>query len=515
MLERIQVAGYTRYKTTDPIPDGIYYRTSKRLHLEPQLKSSLAAVAAQDKNGRFCWLIPYEPWVKRHVESYTPPEASIYGNVDLNDKATVTAIKGMFKITDKLWSQLRTWHKKKLGDVCFSVHKTGQYRRGEIAPLGAGKTLFGLCVAQGFESPVVLAPQHLHSTWAAEADKWGLALPRMSTYESAQKVGSPDCLIMDEVLAVMNPATQRHVKARVLASGCKCVIGYTATPSSTNPMNLRWLRTICPGCVPEQDVAWRHLFGLDTKLEEVVPGRKAYVTTKWKIDEVTHFVEPYCGVVTKEEIAAELPNVSYQRIYVERPKQFKLIVKGAGTENGVMKKLAQTRQLSDGFFYNDLSIPTELATEKIDAVEELVRSTEEPVVVYAAWDNTVDRIASRLASEEPAVLRGNVGSYGDAVDRFVSGQTRVLIANTRISTGMNLQRSRIMVVASNDLNPINRTQMIGRIVRPGQKHAAVTIYDIIAKDTLDEVTLEALTAHGADSESIVESRVALELEKLK
>lgn len=517
MLERIEVKNnYCRYKSPgEMIPDGLYYRTNARLNLNEKLKKGLRAVPAQNEQGRFCWLLNYEPWVKRLIEGYEPPEYRLYDQVDLEDPDTEQVVKDEFFLPSGIWETLRVWQRQKLADVAVCLQKAGFYRRGIVAPIGSGKTLFGLCVAAGAKRPCVLAPSHLHSTWADEARKFGLGCPYISTYESAHHVcEAPDCVIMDEVLAVKNEATIRHQKALKLCKDAKVVIGYTGTPSSVNPMDLRWLRVSCPGCVPAEETAWRFLWGKDTELVEVAPEKKVYVTKTWDKDGLAEFTKPYLGIISAKEIASELPAVTYQRIYLPRPRRFDMVLRGAATEGGASKRIAQARQMTDGFFYDDLDQPMDIDTVKLDALEELVNGTEEPVVIFAAWSHTVACAAERFKSHDPAVLSGDRGNYGDQILRFREGKTRLLIANGRISTGMNLQRSRIEVFMSNHANPTDRVQAEGRVVRPGGEHEGVVIYDLICKDTLDEKTLDTLKSHSSESEGFVLSALEKEFKRL-
>lgn len=518
MLERIEVNNdYSRYKSPgEIIPPGLYYKTHARLNLNEKLKKGLRSIPAQHlATTRFCWLLPYEPWVKRLIEQYEPPEANLYGRADLDDEGTLQEIQDALFLRSSTWQILRPWQKQGLGDVALTLRKAGYYRRGIVAPIGAGKTLFGLCVCTGCQRPVVLAPSHLHSTWSDEARKFGLNVPHISTYESAHHVGQePDCVILDEVLAVKNEATIRHQKALKLAANAKIVIGYTGTPSSINPMDLRWLRVPCPGSVPADETAWRFLWGLDTELVEVAPEKKVYVTKNWDTNGLAEFTKPYLWVIDPSEIAVELPSISKQRIYLPRPRRFEMILRGAATEGGTSKRLAQARQLTDGFFYDDLDNPVDLDSAKLDALAEIVNGTEEPVVVFAAWDHSVEMAARRFEELNPAVLRGSSGNYGSEIDRFQRGATRLLIANGRISTGMNLQRSRIMVFISNHANPVDRVQAIGRIRRPGGEFKGVMIYDLIAKDTLDEKTLDLLEGHADESEGFVLAALEKELGRL-
>lgn len=507
MLTKIEIGdNWTRFKSDDPIPAGLYYCTRQRLNVNPQLKKAVAAVAATGPKG-FMWLLPYEPWVKRVLEGFEPVEKAAYEKV--NDKAAVALH------IEHCWDRLRDWQKLAAGQAVHALTTLGYYRRGWIAPLGAGKTLAGLCLLHNFERPLVLAPTHLHGEWETEAKKWGLNLPRISTYQSAHKFADADAIVADEVLATKNPLTKAHKYLKELGYKADLVVGFTGTPSSVNPMDLRWLRAVAPGCVPEQETAWRFLWGIDTELVEVAPERSAYVTKTWDNEAVARFTAPYCGIIDLDEIQDELPAIEYRKIYVDCHPRFKMVLKGAGTEHGKAKAVAQARQMSDGFIYDDAGQASNTDDKKVEAIRELVEGLDEPAVLFAAWDHSVQRLHSLFVDRKPAVLSGTTGDYGAEIRRFRDGQTSLLIANARIATGMNLQeRCRIMVFMSNSTSPVDRKQAIGRIYRPGQKAKGVVIYDVLMRGTLDEKALEVLTAHSDESETYVQKALELEARRL-
>lgn len=514
MLTQIEVqpGQYVRYKSAEPVPPGLYYFTRQRFDgpAAKKLKSAIAATPVERKGGGgFMWLVPYERWVKRIVEGYVPPEVAGY------DVGGTTAAPENALHIEHCWEKLRPWQKQFCTQAIVSLSRLGYYRRGWIAPLGAGKTLAGLCALNNFERPLVIAPPSLHATWAEEATKWGLTCPRFTTYQSAHKYLEADAVVMDEVLDAMNPLTKNHRNVLAASAKADLVVGFTGTPSSVNPMNLRWLRGVSPGSVPEQETAWRFLWGLDTELVEVAPERQAYVTKTWDLDAISRFTAPYLAAVPLDEIKKDLPEIEFRKIEVPQPARFKMIVKGVGTEHGKAKAVAQARQLSDGFVYDDAGQAIDVNTDKIDAVDRLVRDSEEPFVIAAAWDQTIRRLAERFKDLAPAVMSGSTGEYGSEEARFKKGETRLVIVNSRISKGFNWQRARLMIIVSNSLSPVHRKQLIGRIYRPGQAAAGVVIYDIVAKDTLDEPALKLLDEHTEQSEAFVEAALAREMEKIK
>ena len=518
MLTKIQIeenSGWVRYKSDEPIKPGPYFTYLARLSAEDKerFKQQLAPIAAQDGAGRFSWLLPYERWVKCVMDSFIPPELHMYGQV-VDSPASRRELVQFLDISMESVNGLRDWQRGFLYDYLYSVEQREGYRRGAIVPLGGGKTLAGLCIAKAHKAPIVLAPSYLHGEWQREADKWGFKCPTVSTYESAHKHidGEHDFVILDEALLVSNPHTQRHGNALELSTRAKGCIGLTGTPQSVSPMDLRWLRVVFPGCVPRDEKPWRYLFGLDTVLKEVKPGQQAYVTTKWDQVRVDKFCSPYTLVVDRNEIAKDLPEITYNVLTTPTPKSYELILRGAATETNKSKALAQARQCTDGRIIGDNGNAIRINTDKLDLVEQFVASLGEPCILFAHWQFMVDDLSERLADYRPAVLAGGMDYTGE-IQRFVRGETGLLIANSCISSGMNLQeRARVIVFVSNSSRPVDRAQGIGRVYRPGQRRA-VLVYDIIADNTLDGVQLELLNKHTGKSEAFIEAALKREFNK--
>jgi hypothetical protein len=505
------------------VEPGDYYcvRGSIKKEYKETFKQRLAPLACNDSNGKFCWLMPYERWVKDVYDGRIYSKPYEIEDTDENRKELCKALN----ISRELVDELRSWQRLLLFEHEFEKEAGTDFRRAAIVRVGGGKTLFGLLLASRYSNPCVLAPAYVHRSWIDEAAKWNLPCPAVSTYQSAHKIKQCDCLILDEALLVANPMTVVHGNALALSRNARCVVGLTGTPQSTSPMDLRWLRAVYPGSVPAEEKPWRFLFGKDTELVEVKPGTQAYVTKEWDHDTVSKFISPYVHVVRPEEIIRELPELTYQRVYVPRPDQYKLILKGAATERGKSKALAQARMCTDGKLTDDAGrILAELNTAKCDAIVQYLAGVNEPAVVFARWDYMVNDLANVLqrfnvrnavADGPPvpvSVLRGGA-DYNTEIERFRSGVSKYLVANSGISQGMNLQeRASIVIFASWSTKPTDREQAIGRVWRPGQKKGVVVV-DVIAEDTLDLPTVELLDRHKDRNEAFIESALAEEFRK--
>ena len=174
--------------------------------------------------------------------------------------------------------------------------------------------------------------------------------------------------------------------------------------------------------------------------------------------------------------------------------------------------VTQARMLSDGFVMDDDQKVIRLDMNKIKAVMEFVEGLGEPVVLFAAWRETIQALSTALGAFRPAVVSGDTADIGFQIQRFLSGDTDVLILNSRMGSGVDgLQgRARVGIFVSNSTNPTDRTQAEGRLYRSGQNRG-VQIVDMIAEGTLDGPQLELLKSHNDLSASMIEKIL---LEKL-
>lgn len=499
-----------------PIEEGTYY-VIRGARFSDMEKKRFSPKAASNKSGQFVWLLPAERWIKQYLDRFIPPENTIYGKVNLQSEQTLQAIADETSLPLSTIKGLRRWQRAFVADGIISLEKLGSYRRAVRAPLSAGKTLGALVASKLCKTPLVVAPAYLHSEWKDEAKKWGFPALMTTTYQSAYKFMAKgvDGLIMDEVLCVKNPLAAQTRKIIGMSEQMKVVIGLTGTPTSVSPMDLRWLNAIFPGCLPTDEKNWKFLWGLDTELKPV-PGQvdlKSYNTTKWDMDGINKFIAPYMMVVDDKEIEAELPEITFKRYYVRQPKEYAAILAGAATEAGKSKALSQARQCSDGFVDNDIGEMVEFNEDKIEVLKGLVENSDQNFLVACNWTNGIARLEKAFAHLNPSILRGGA-DYEEQINRFKNGQTRMMIVNSRIVEGMNLQEvCDIVVVLSNCCYPVKRKQLIGRIRRAGQKSKHVTVIDIMAENTLDEVTLNLLNAHTDQSEEFVESAIRMEFER--
>ena len=139
---------------------------------------------------------------------------------------------------------------------------------------------------------------------------------------------------------------------------------------------------------------------------------------------------------------------------------------------------------------------------KLAALRRLVHRTQEPVIVFTEYRDTLEHVRAHLlrpaaqGSSFPvhAVVHGGLtaSERHDALNRFRSGQARVLLATDAASEGLNLhQRCRCVVQIELPWSPIRLEQRTGRVDRLGQRHRVHALH-LVAAGTQEEQTVARL-----------------------
>ena len=318
-------------------------------------------------------------------------------------------------------------------------------------------------------------------------------------------------LLVHNCLKAKNPDTKRAKDIFNIGKQCELVVGFTGIATAgKGPMDFRWLRVVEDGCVPADENAWKFIFGLDTQLKEV-GFNKAYITTEWDNDKVSEFVSPFIHTVDPEEINSELPEITTKFVYCPTPKQYDLVKAGGATSKGVHKRLAQIKQITDGFIYDDNDRAVRVDKPKLKPLKDFIEQLGEPVVIVANWSETIEILKEEFAEYMPAVVQGGVSDFAIQIKSFQQGTTNMLIANAGFSKGMNLQhRCRVVIFLSVSSKPDDYQQMIGRVYRPGQKNA-VQIVHFVCENTVDMRLVELVQAHTDCSEQFIDKLLIEEL----
>src|SRR5262245_22372653 len=133
------------------------------------------------------------------------------------------------------------------------------------------------------------------------------------------------------------------------------------------------------------------------------------------------------------------------------------------------------------------------AETKLSAVRRLVRRISEPLLIFTEYRDTLMHLQRRL-DLPVSILHGGLtrDERKAALDDFIEGRFRILLATDAASEGLNLHsKCRVVINLELPWNPMRLEQRIGRIDRIGQSRT-VHVFHLISKGTGEERILDRL-----------------------
>ena len=151
---------------------------------------------------------------------------------------------------------------------------------------------------------------------------------------------------------------------------------------------------------------------------------------------------------------------------------------------------------------------------KIDRAVELTKdilSNNEKVVIFSTFKQTVSKLAESLQEYEPIIATGDIDDQliSENVDKFQNDPSKKIFIGTwqKCGTGITLTAASYMIFIDTPWTNGVFEQACDRIHRIGTKHP-VFIYNLIAKDTIDERVWEILQDKKALSEYIIDDQIS-------
>lgn len=192
----------------------------------------------------------------------------------------------------------------------------------------------------------------------------------------------------------------------------------------------------------------------------------------------------------------KMPERIYNRIYVDLPpaadaqyeemrRQLMLTLEDARVEAANAGVLVnKCLQITNGSIYKEDGSYQVLHDAKFRALEEIVESTGENILVFYQYKSDLAELKKRFKGEE---------LFDDSVERWSMGRIPLLFAHpASAGHGLNLQHGgHIMVFFGVNYNLETYQQSCARLHRQGQTKSVI-IHHILARDTIDDVVMQAL-----------------------
>ena len=160
-------------------------------------------------------------------------------------------------------------------------------------------------------------------------------------------------------------------------------------------------------------------------------------------------------------------------------------------------------QYSGGAVYDTEQNWHKVGESKMEALSDLLEATEEPVLVYYAYQHELERMKEAFSSYGPVVFKGEP----KVLQAWNRGEIRLMLCHpASVAYGLNMQEGgRIIVWYTPTWNLELYEQANARLYRQGQDKP-VLLYHIVAAGTLDERVMDALGGKG-DCQSALLQRI--------
>lgn len=341
-----------------------------------------------------------------------------------------------------------------------------------------------------------------------------------------------DLLIVDEAHHV-TPGTDRGAVVARLARRCPWTVMVTATPHSGDERAFAFLHALgssgCDGLtvfrrgpdeVSRPSARRMRLCAVTATAAETAMHQEveAYARTIWRergsTDESARLVAIVLARRAASSAAALVRTLERRRLLTsgascpaqeplpwEEPDDRDEIEPEAVLRVQGLANAGRERDVLDGLIA--LARAASVHSSKTNWIARFLRRTREPVVVFSEYRDTIADLARLLAPERVAELHGGLSPAERrwALDRFVDGRARVLVATDAAGEGLNLQqRCRTVINIELPWNPVRLEQRAGRVDRLGQRRPVHAVH-LFHAGTIEDRVLAQLHRRVARASS--------------
>lgn len=323
--------------------------------------------------------------------------------------------------------------------------------------------------------------------------------------------GSINMIAFDELHKCKNPDSDQG--SQILRLQTDTMIGMTGTPLMNTPLDLyiifKWLgyedhtfysfkMHYCEfgGFGGHEIVGYKNLNQLQGRLEEIMLRRLK--------DEVLDlpektYINEYVELTDKQA-----------KIYKEVTAEIKDNIDNIKMVNNPLAELIRMRQATG---YTGILSTTIQESAKFDRMVEIVEeaiTNNKKVVIFSNWEQMIIPAKDRLGKYNPAIITGKIKPdvRQEMINKFQHDPKCHVILGTigAMGTGLTLTEGTVEIFLDEPWNKALKDQAEDRCHRIGQKNN-VTIYTLLAKDTIDERINEIVYKKGIMSDTIVDGKV--------
>ena len=348
-------------------------------------------------------------------------------------------------------------------------------------------------------SKVLGTAQQRRAALQAEADVYVIGRDNVVWLTEELKSWPFDMVVIDELSSFKNPQAKRFRALKKVIPRAKRVVGLTGTPSPNGLMDL-----------------WAEIYLLDRgerlgrtlgayREEFFRPGaRNGYVVYKWlpragAEKEIEKRISDICVSMTASDylqLPERIDNVipvrlspsemmAYRQMEAEQLLPLEDAEVVALSAAAVMGKLLQ---IANGCVYTAEGTTVRIHEAKLETLEEIIDTTDEPVLVFYSFRHDLDAIMERFRDARTLEGPQDIADWNE-------GRIRILLAHpASVGYGLNLQDGGHVIVWYGLTWSLELYQQANaRLYRQGQEKPVI-IHHLVAEGTVDEQVMKALKA---------------------
>ena len=325
-----------------------------------------------------------------------------------------------------------------------------------------------------------------------------------------------DTLVVDELSSFKNHQTKRFRSLMKVRPKVVRIIGLTGTPSSNGLMDL-WAeyRLLDMGQRLGRFIGQYRstYFTPDKRNGQVIFSYKplpfAEKEIYAKIADITISMKSTDHLIMPDLVTAQYP-IKLSDKERERYDELRqdLVLKLAGGDVTAANAAALSGklcQMANGAVYGDDGTVHYIHNRKLDALEDLIEAANGKPVLVAYWfKHDLERISARLKDRHISFTKLDTS---DSIASWNEGKWPVaLIHPASAGHGLNLQSGGSTIIWFGMTWSLELYQQANaRLWRQGQKAETVVLHHIIAKDTIDERVMKALSAKDKTQTALIDA----------
>ena len=319
-------------------------------------------------------------------------------------------------------------------------------------------------------------------------------------------------IAVDESTTIKTPTAKRTKAILALGKLAKYKRILTGSPVTKSPLDLY---TQC-GFLDEELLGFSSYYTFRnryaTMLDRNFGGRRVQIIGGYKrLDELAKILKPFSYRCLKEE-CLDLPEKTYvereveltdeqQKTYSTMKAAALASLKGKmATAPHVLTQMMRLHQITCGHLKNDDDTITELKSNRISSLMELLEEVNGKVIIWANYVYDIKQIVAAIGKKygEDSIVQYYGAIPSEMRQKYIEtfqdpeSKARFFVGNPQTGGyGINLTAANTVVYYSNGYDLEKRLQSEDRAHRIGQKNL-VTYVDLIAPKTVDEKIRKAL-----------------------